>query len=235
MSRGTLNWLLLTALVGSVALNGVLRPRPAQLNLEFMPEMVRTPRYNAYSPNPNFADGKTLQSPVEGTIARGQPPLHLTSSPQDALRAAETLTPPRSAAGGQMGIANTGPARFEESEAKAEERGAAVFASFCQPCHGTSGRGDGLVVARGYPAPPSLFADNARNMKDGQMFHVVTFGQKNMPGYAAQVTREDRWNAIAYVRSLQAKAAAEASNTGGGAAAAAAQTSGAPAEAGGQR
>ena len=42
-------------------------------------------------------------------------------------------------------------------------------------------------------------------MKAGQMFHVLTFGQNNMPSYASQLSREDRWNAIAYVRTLQAQ------------------------------
>ncbi len=41
-------------------------------------------------------------------------------------------------------------------------------------------------------------------MKDGQLFHVLTYGQNNMPSYASQITRQDRWNVIAYVRSLQA-------------------------------
>ncbi len=43
-------------------------------------------------------------------------------------------------------------------------------------------------------------------MKDGQIFHVLTFGQNNMPSYASQLSREDRWNVITYVRSLQKQA-----------------------------
>jgi mono/diheme cytochrome c family protein len=40
-------------------------------------------------------------------------------------------------------------------------------------------------------------------MKDGQIFHVIAFGQKNMPSFAAQVVRADRWRVIKYIRSLQ--------------------------------
>jgi len=40
-------------------------------------------------------------------------------------------------------------------------------------------------------------------MTDGQMFHVLTFGQKNMPAYASQVSAEDRWKAILHVRTMQ--------------------------------
>jgi mono/diheme cytochrome c family protein len=43
-------------------------------------------------------------------------------------------------------------------------------------------------------------------MRDGQLFHILTFGQNNMPSYASQLSRADRWNAIAYVRLLQARA-----------------------------
>ena len=43
-------------------------------------------------------------------------------------------------------------------------------------------------------------------MKDGQLFHVLTYGQNNMPFYASQLSREDRWNVILYVRTMQAAA-----------------------------
>jgi mono/diheme cytochrome c family protein len=44
----------------------------------------------------------------------------------------------------------------------------------------------------------------AVQMKDGQMFHILTYGQNNMPSYASQVSPEDRWSVITYVRSMQA-------------------------------
>ena len=198
MSRGTLNLLLLVLFLASLGANWAMHPRPWQPNREFFPEMVRTPRYNAYAANPNFPDGKTLQTPVAGTIARGHTPLHFTATPEDAIRAGEELRSPFQGNSSSMGATDA-------RTAKAAERGATVFANFCQPCHGLSGKGDGLVVAKGYPAPPSLFADNARNIKDGQMFHILEYGQKNMPSYAAQISREDRWNVIAYIRSLQAQ------------------------------
>ena len=43
-------------------------------------------------------------------------------------------------------------------------------------------------------------------MKDGQMFHVLSYGQNNMPSYASQLSRDDRWNVIVYLRSLQSAA-----------------------------
>ena len=81
--------------------------------------------------------------------------------------------------------------------------GSLVYQIYCQPCHGGSGKGDGPVATRGFPPPPPFQADHALHLTDDQMFQIITRGQKNMPSYAAQVPREDRWSAIAYVRSLQ--------------------------------
>jgi hypothetical protein len=46
-------------------------------------------------------------------------------------------------------------------------------------------------------------AEKALQLSGGQMFHIITYGQKNMPSHAAQVPPDDRWRVIAYVRSLQ--------------------------------
>jgi len=180
------NVMLLMAFVGTLGLNWLVRSNPSEPNREFMPEMVRTPRYNAYSANPNFPDGKTLQRPEPRTIPRGYLPAHFVATPEDAIRAGDTLENPLPA-----------------NDAVALSRGKNVFVNFCVPCHGIAGKGDGLVVQRGYPAPPSLLADDARKIKDGQIFHILTYGQKNMPSYAGQLSREDRWKVILYVRSLE--------------------------------
>ena len=186
MSRRTLNLALLVMFLATLGLNWMWRPQPTQPNREFIPEMVRTPRYNAYSANPNFEDGKTLQTLVPGTIPRGFLPLRFSAGPEDAVRAGDTLQSP-----------------VRVDDAQSISRGKAIFSNFCAPCHGATGKGDGLVAQHGYPAPPSLYADNARKIKDGQIFHILTYGQKNMPAYASQLSQEDRWNVIAFVRSLQ--------------------------------
>jgi mono/diheme cytochrome c family protein len=177
-----LNLALLMALALSVAANLAIKDDPARRNVEVLPEMVRHVAYESFSPNPNFADGKTLQPPPEGSIARGAHPVHYAATPEDAVRAGRELAVPPGAS---------------------MERGTHVYQVYCQPCHGGAGKGDGPVAMHGFPPPPSLLADHAKRLSGGQMFHVVTYGQKNMPAYAAQVPVEDRWSVIAYVRSLQ--------------------------------
>ncbi|MFB3916176.1 MAG: cytochrome c [Terriglobales bacterium] len=190
MGRALFNVLLLVALVALVIGNWVLRANTAQTNLEVLPDMAHSARYNAYAANPNFTGGATLQTPVAGTIPRGDMPLHYTATPQDALRAGDELTNP-----------------FAHDNQRALQRGAFVFANYCAVCHGGEGAGNGPVAQRGYPPPPSLTAERALKMKDGQMFHILTYGQNNMPSYASQLSRDDRWNVIVHVRALQAKAA----------------------------
>lgn len=89
--------------------------------------------------------------------------------------------------------------------AKALARGETVYLNFCEVCHGPQGKGDGNVALRGFPTPPSLLAPNARKLTDEQIFAIVTNGRNNMPSYASQVDRDDRWRAILFVRSLQEK------------------------------
>ena len=187
MPRRILNWLLLLVFLAVAGLNWLARGDFSKTNYELLPEMVRTAAFDPFSPNPTFADGKTLRAPVPGTIPRGLPPLHYEATPQEAQRAGEELQNP-----------------FALNDAQALARGATVFTNFCAACHGPGGTGNGPVAQRGYPPPASLRAEKAVKMKDGQMFHVLTFGQGNMPSYAAQVSREDRWEGILYVRSLQA-------------------------------
>ena len=190
MGRVVLNGSLFLAVLVSVGASWIFSSDPTKPNFEFIPQMAHSPRYNAFAPNPNFADGTTLQRPEPGTIARGSMPLHYAATPQDALRAGEDLTSP-----------------LDASNVRARERGAFVFSNFCAVCHGAGGTGNGAVAQRGYPPPPSLLAEHALKMKDGQLFHVLTYGQSNMPSYASQLSREDRWNAIQYVRAMQAAAA----------------------------
>jgi mono/diheme cytochrome c family protein len=82
-------------------------------------------------------------------------------------------------------------------------RGQTEFQIFCSPCHGRTGRGDGMVVQRGFKAPPSYHTDQLRGMPIGYFYDVITNGFGAMPDYAEQVPPADRWAIAAYVRALQ--------------------------------
>jgi mono/diheme cytochrome c family protein len=186
MALRALNVVLFLAFLGSLGLYVLLDRDLRQRNFEIMPDMAHPVAYDTYAPNPHFPDGTTFQSPVAGTIPRGWRPLHYSPSAQDAVRAGAKLTNP-----------------FRAGDRRARERGAFIYTNYCVVCHGPKGQGDGPVMERGMPLSPSLLAENAVEMKDGQMFHVLTYGQKTMAAHAGQLSREDRWKVILYVRSLQ--------------------------------
>lgn len=77
------------------------------------------------------------------------------------------------------------------------------FNVFCGPCHGRNGQGQGVIVQRGFPAPPSLHLPRLRQAGDQHFYEVISNGYGAMYPYASRVPEEDRWAIIAYIRSLQ--------------------------------
>lgn len=83
------------------------------------------------------------------------------------------------------------------------ERGEQRFNIFCAPCHARSGEGDGMIVQRGFPHPPSFNSDRLRQASAQHFYDVITNGYGVMYSYGERVTSADRWAVIAYVRALQ--------------------------------
>ena len=82
-------------------------------------------------------------------------------------------------------------------------RGRECYEIDCVPCHGETGDGNGIVVERGFPAPPSYNIQRLRDAPAGHFFDVMTRGYGVMYSYAARVTPADRWAIAAYIRALQ--------------------------------
>lgn len=82
-------------------------------------------------------------------------------------------------------------------------RGQERFNIYCSVCHGESGKGNGMVVQRGYPPVPNLGDERLVTVEDGHLYDVITNGIRNMPAYRKQISVEDRWAIVLYVRSLQ--------------------------------
>jgi mono/diheme cytochrome c family protein len=87
---------------------------------------------------------------------------------------------------------------------KGLERGQDLYATYCTPCHGEAGLGNGMVVADGkFPKPPSLTSRKLRAAQDGELYHIITNGQNMMPHYRSQLRPVERWAVVNYVRALQ--------------------------------
>jgi cytochrome c553 len=131
-----------------------------------------------------FRDGSGARPIPPHTIARG----HLNEDQQFF----------EGKSGGQL--ATTFPAFVTR---KMIEHGRESFDVYCAVCHGKTGEGDGMIVQRGFPAPPSLHEERLRKAPVGHFFDVITNGYGIMYPYASRVKTEERWAIIAYIRALQ--------------------------------
>jgi mono/diheme cytochrome c family protein len=143
-------------------------------NFIYMPDMVYSQALKAQEPG-------AMRVPPKGTVPRGFKPYAYAKDPEAAGR--ELKNPLR---------------RTMATMA----RGQVMFNTHCMVCHGPAGEGDGSIVPK-FPRPPSLQSDKVRGWPDGRIFHVATAGQNLMPAYASQVSPEDRWAIVHYIRALQ--------------------------------
>lgn len=84
------------------------------------------------------------------------------------------------------------------------KRGQERFNIYCAPCHSRVGDGRGMIVERGFPAPPSYFIDSLIAAPSQHFYDVITNGYGVMYSYADRVSPADRWAIVAYIRALQA-------------------------------
>ena len=147
-------------------------------------DMHDTPRYEPLEESDFFADGRSQRPPVANTVARG------------LLREDELLYTGRM--NGQL--ANVFPMPVD---AQVMLRGQDRYNVFCSPCHGRTGRGDGMVVRRGFRAPTSYDDARLRGAPVGYLYDVITNGFGAMSDYASQIPVADRWAIVAYIKALQ--------------------------------
>jgi mono/diheme cytochrome c family protein len=148
------------------------------------PDMAYTVAFDPYDPNPVTRNGATLMLPPEGTVPVGGSFFPYGPGPKEAARAGRELENP-----------------IDDSKENLK-RGAHIFNTYCAVCHGREGKGDGPIIGR-FPNPPTLHAERALTITDGEMYHIITTGQGIMAAYNVQVRPDDRWRAIHHIRVLQ--------------------------------
>jgi mono/diheme cytochrome c family protein len=160
-------------------------------------DMHDQPRFKPLAQSDFYSDLRSARTPVEGTVARGQ--LHedsyfytgkVGSNPGDYLPFAAT----------------------DDVLARGRER----FNIYCAPCHSRIGDGNGIIVQRGFRAPPSYHIERLRKAPLGYFFDVTTNGFGAMPEYASQIPTRDRWCIVAYIRALQLSQSATMSDVPSG-------------------
>jgi mono/diheme cytochrome c family protein len=162
-------------------------------------DMYDQPRYKTYAPSPLFEDGASARPPVAGTEPRARGAFADSS-------------------GGRAGVdlvrrdvvadeAQTIPYPVDLALLK---RGQDRYTIYCVPCHSPAGDGDGLVVRRGFPPPPSYHQDRLRNAPDRHLYDVISKGYGVMVPYGDRVEPADRWAIVAFIRALQLSQHADA-------------------------
>ena len=151
---------------------------------DYAGDLIYSNAYETYSTNPNFADGKTMQPPVPGTIPRGFMPYIYLKTDEDRATAAKTL----------VNELETTPENLE--------RGKVAFGIYCMHCHGEKGDGQGsLFVNKKFNYPPgNLLSEKMRANPEADIYHVITVGWGIMGEHGSMITPEDRWKIAMYIK-----------------------------------
>jgi mono/diheme cytochrome c family protein len=89
------------------------------------------------------------------------------------------------------------------ADTSSENRGSIHFATYCTPCHGPAGAGAGMVVKKGFMAPPNLMGSVTRGRTDGYIYSYIRHGGVVMPPYGFALQSRDAWDVVNYLRNLQ--------------------------------
>jgi hypothetical protein len=154
--------------------------------IEIFPDMNRQPKLRPQNPDAFFEDGKSSRLPIPGTIARGD---HYQDLPVNTGRI--------------PGTTNFIDVIPVEVTAKLMARGQQRFTINCSPCHGAQGDGNGITKKYGMVVVANLHDKRIVELKDGEIFNTITYGKGLMGPYGPNVTIEDRWAIISYLRALQ--------------------------------
>jgi mono/diheme cytochrome c family protein len=156
--------------------------------IEYAPNMYISDAYEAYTQEGEMKYnplGMTMRLPVEGTIARGQLEYTLYSKGYEES-AAWTST-------------------VKATKSNVDVDGKALYMTFCQHCHGKTGKNDGKVVTDSeFPPPPfdNFQSDLIKNLAIGKIYHSISYGKGMMGSHASQITPTERWKIAHFVQSL---------------------------------
>ena len=174
-------------------------------------DMQDQPKTIAYRQNTFYKDGSGSRPLVEGTVPRGYLREDRAFFFGKKLSAADLnkeqqyqvgRTLPTNAANPYPDDVDTIPMSITKIDL---DRGQERYNIYCSVCHGMTGYGDGIVARRGFskPSPASYHQDRLRQAPVGHFFDVMSNGWGAMPSYASQISIEDRWKIVAYIRALQ--------------------------------
>lgn len=144
-----------------------------------MAHMLDQPRLNPQSEASFFRNGSGMRLPVAGTVARGHLPYLLTEQESAAL-------------------VNPLPVN-----AAVLNQGREGFNTYCSVCHGLLGNGVPTLTPAYGAKPANLVSEQTRAYPDGRIYHAIVKGKNAMPSYSSELSEDQRWAIVHYVRVLQ--------------------------------
>ena len=204
-----LSYLFVAAIIVSAA--GFRGSKSELPPIEILPDMDHQAKVKYQTSNEFFADGLGARRPVKDTVPMGY---DVPTAP-----AADNPAPPQFGFTNGTSYYHTGkigdfygdglPAEIQVTP-ELVQRGAERYSINCAICHGAVGNGKGITSRYGilnsfnfHQAGSSDPTNTAAYRPDGAIYDVIVNGKGLMGGYSANITVQDRWAIVAYIRALQ--------------------------------
>ena len=154
-------------------------------NYQYFPNMYEPVPYETYSEASAFPNGKEGQLPAEGSIPRGFTPYEYEDTTEGYNLAKAELVSPL------------------DSTMVDIDRAKELYTIYCSICHGDKGDGKGNLVKKEKFLGVPNYKD--RDITEGSIYHVVTYGLNSMGSHANQLSQEERWQVTHYVLKLRSE------------------------------
>jgi mono/diheme cytochrome c family protein len=186
-----------------VAICGLRGSHTRRPSIELFPDMVRQNKVRPQEPSELFPDEFGSRLIPAGAVPRGGP---YVINGQELLVDGKPVYPYEDSpvnTGRIVGTTNWTPLNPLPITRQLIERGQQRFQINCLPCHGPTGDGKGIISKYGMVGMANFHDKRLIDMCDGEIFNTITYGKNLMGAYGPNVTVEDRWAVIAYVRVLE--------------------------------
>ena len=154
-------------------------------NYQYFPNMYEPIPYETYAEASAFHNGKEGQLPAEGSIPRGFTPNEYENTNEGYELAKANLKSPLDSASIDL------------------PRAKELYTIYCSICHGDKGNGKGNLVKREKFLGVPNYKD--RDITEGSVYFVETYGLNSMGSHANQLSQEERWQVAHYVLKLRSE------------------------------
>jgi mono/diheme cytochrome c family protein len=163
----------------------------------YIPDMAYSRAYETYADHSNLTDSNIFYNnmPVTGTVSRGENYVYHVErdQPGDTVNYVASRS-----------VVNPVTSLSKEAYVETER----LYLINCAICHGSKLDGNGPLWKDGagpFPAKPATLVGDAayEAMSDGTMYYSITYGRNLMGSYASQLSPQQRWDIVYYIKSKQ--------------------------------